>query len=255
MPAWVARTILSGSSVDPNATNQHTCSFTPATSGNLLVAIVAGAMTSSTPVGWNLAVSSVLHAALYVFTKTATAGEASFVTTHNSSDYALRGIVYEFPAGTSLIGSNSQLVGVGGATTGPTMSELSTPYSVLAARSHGLSLSAGVMSVQWTAPGDKDYEAYVGRGANDGIGLSVAVEDGVTADTFTCSYSSMYENTANEYGESVVFALSGLPTRSGKIKHWNGTQWQAHPLKEWNGTTWVTRKARGHTGTEFIESK
>ncbi len=43
--------------------------------------------------------------------------------------------------------------------------------------------------------------------------------------------------------------------RSGRIKHWNGTQWQAHPLKVWDGSTWITRKTKGYNGTGFIHGK
>lgn len=255
MPAWVARTILSGSSVDPNATNQHTCSFTPATSGNLLVAIVAGAMTSSTPTGWTLVVSAIENTGLYVFAKTAGVGETSFATTHNAADYALRGVVYEFPAGVSVLGSNSRTGDSGGSISGPEITGLTGPYAIFAARSHGLTSPTGVIEVAWTAPSLKDYEASAGATVTDGVALSVAVDDHVVASTFSCEYVMTYEYTGTITGESIVIALTGLPTRSGKIKHWNGTQWQAHPLKEWNGTTWVTRKVRGHTGTEFIESK
>jgi hypothetical protein len=43
--------------------------------------------------------------------------------------------------------------------------------------------------------------------------------------------------------------------RSGKVKVWNGSTWQAHPLKVWNGTSWVVRPALGHDGTQFIAGK
>ncbi len=43
--------------------------------------------------------------------------------------------------------------------------------------------------------------------------------------------------------------------RSGKIKYWNGTQWQARPLKVWNGTTWVARKINGYDGIDFNTGK
>lgn len=59
MAAWINRTELSGSSIDPNGTITHTCTFTAAASGNLLVAIIAGAVISTTPSGWTLVNSAI----------------------------------------------------------------------------------------------------------------------------------------------------------------------------------------------------
>lgn len=33
--------------------------------------------------------------------------------------------------------------------------------------------------------------------------------------------------------------------RSGKVKVWNGSSWQAHPLKVWDGTSWVVKPVAG----------
>ncbi len=43
--------------------------------------------------------------------------------------------------------------------------------------------------------------------------------------------------------------------RSGKVKHWDGTQWTAHPLKVWDGTQWVTKKAKGRAGGNWVDGK
>ena len=40
MSSWVNHTVLAGSSINSNGTSSHTCTFTAATAGNLLVAIV-----------------------------------------------------------------------------------------------------------------------------------------------------------------------------------------------------------------------
>ncbi|TAH34086.1 hypothetical protein EYC59_03760 [Candidatus Saccharibacteria bacterium] len=96
MGQWVNRTVLSGSSVDRNGTNSHTCTFTAATSGNFLLAIIAGSVTSTTPSGWTLVQSVVNQAGLYVFSKTVSSDESSFSTTHNGSNWPIEGVVYEF---------------------------------------------------------------------------------------------------------------------------------------------------------------
>lgn len=206
---WLSRSVLTGGSVDPNGTSSHTCTFTPATNGNLLVVIVAGSVTCTTPAGWSLLTSAVNYTGLYVFTKTASGGESSFTTTHNDSNYAIRGIVYEFSAGTTTIGSNAQtnVVG-GGAISGPHLAGLTGTYAAFAARSHGLDLPNSTIDVTWTAPANEDYEEYVGAGDEQGIGLSIAYQSGLTAGSFSCEYSMTWDNTANDSGESVVFALS-----------------------------------------------
>lgn len=205
---WQNRSVLAGGSVDPNGTNSHTCTFTPAVNGNLLVAMVAAAVTSSTPAGWSLLVSAVNHTGLYVFTKTASSGESSFTTTHNASNYAMRGIVYEFPAGTTALGSNSQINAGGGAISGPSVIGLSGTYTAFAARAHGLTLPSGSGEVTWTTPTTKEYEDFVGSNGNDGIGLSVAYQAGVTGSSFSSAYNVTWDNTAIDTGEAAAFALS-----------------------------------------------
>jgi len=205
---WQNRSVLTGSSVDPNGTNSHTCTFTPAANGNFLVAIVAAAVTSSTPAGWNLLVSAVNHTGLYVFTKVASSGESSFTTTHNASNYAIRGIVYEFPVGMTMLGSNSQINVGGGAISGPSVTGLSGTYVTFAARAHGLTLPSGSSEVTWTTPATKEYEDFVGSNGNDGIGLSVAYQASVTGSSFSGAYNVTWDNTAIDTGEAVAFALS-----------------------------------------------
>lgn len=205
---WQNRSILTGISVDPNGTNSHTCTFTPAVNGNLLVAVVAGAVTSSTPASWSLLVSAINYTGLYVFTKVANSGESSFTTTHSGSDYAIRGIVYEFPAGTTVLDSNSQINVGGGAITGPSVTGLSGTYMTFAARAHGLTLPNGSGEVIWTTPATKEYEDFVGSNGNDGIGLSVAYQAGMTGSSFSGAYNVTWDNTAIGTGEAVAFALS-----------------------------------------------
>lgn len=79
-------------------------------------------------------------------------------------------------------------------------------------------------------------------------------------------------NLLTDLGAAPTTTMSGLATptavssldvygavpssgRSGKVKVWDGTQWNAHPAKVWDGSSWVTRKVKGHDGTGFIEGK
>lgn len=43
--------------------------------------------------------------------------------------------------------------------------------------------------------------------------------------------------------------------RSGKVKVWDGSAWQAHPVNVWDGTSWTTHKIAGQTGSQFVVGK
>lgn len=204
--SWINRTVLSGSSVNANGTTSHTCSFTPATSGNFLVAIVGGAVTSTTPSGWTLVTSAINNCGLYVFTKTASAGESSFSTTHNGSDYAIQGIVYEFYAGTSAIGSNSATALGSGTQTGPQVTGLSGTYTTFAARTQNDSSGITASSTVWTTPAIEDYDVLVSKGANDGVYLTIAYEDSQGGPSF--NPSATLSTNVGTTQEAIAFALS-----------------------------------------------
>lgn len=247
MAKWLQRTALAGASVNPNGTASHTCTFTAATSGNYLVAVVAGAVTFSTPAGWTLLASAVNEATVYVFTKTATAGESSFTTTHNGSNYAIRGVVYEFPVGTTSLSANYQ-TGVGtGTVTTPALSGLTGTYTLFGARAHGLTTSGGTIDATWITPSTEDYEVYVGASTIDGAGLSVAYADDMTVAAPALNYALLTDNTATTTGESVIFALN-VPGGSGggaainKLHIGSGA-----PTNLFLGTTQVTAAYLGTT--------
>ena len=212
MAAWINLTALTGSSIAQNGTNSHTVSFTAATSGNFLVAVVAGSVTFTTPSGWTLAISSVYNTGLYVFTKTASASESSFSTTHNATNYPIRGVVYEFPAGTTVIGSNwANAQNRDSPVTGPTISSLTGTYTRMAARSYNLGSVSSTADTTWTVPSIEDYDAYTPQGGVDGITLTIAYDDSQTASSFTCSSVMTTTNVTTTNGEGVAWALS-IPT-------------------------------------------
>lgn len=44
--------------------------------------------------------------------------------------------------------------------------------------------------------------------------------------------------------------------RSGKVKHWTGSEWQAHPVKVWDGDAWQPRAINAtEDGTNFITGR
>lgn len=43
--------------------------------------------------------------------------------------------------------------------------------------------------------------------------------------------------------------------RSGKVKVYDGSQWNAHTAKVWDGSQWVVRKAQGREGSNWVVGK
>lgn len=100
-PVWTRRTAGVGAR---DGTAAHTLSFTPASPGALLVAVVTGGVTSTAASpGWTKRLSPVTQVELAVFTCSASGGETSLTLTHNGSNYPINYVVYEFPAGTSWV--------------------------------------------------------------------------------------------------------------------------------------------------------
>jgi len=139
---------------------------------------------------------------------------------------------------------------------------------------------------------DDNGQEYAGNGnLNWGI-LSQRYSSGAIVVGFgTCQWSwgldgvhdrggnyvntSMQQATLNlfaDLGAEPASTMSGLTTptpvsnldvygavpssgRSGKVKVYDGSQWNAHPAKTWDGTQWAVRKAKGHDGSNWIEGK
>lgn len=104
MAKWINRSL---SQVARNGTTTITHTFTAATAGSLLYAVCGGSNVLTTPTGWTLVNSSVNLGGLYVFRKTATAGESSFATTINTANFPSTAIIYEFGTG-STAGTSAQ---------------------------------------------------------------------------------------------------------------------------------------------------
>lgn len=215
MPKWLTRTVLSGSSIDPNGTNSHTCTFTAATAGNELVVVIGGAVTFTTPSGWTLRQSAINNCGLYVFTKTASSSESSFDTTHNSTNYAIRGVVYEFPSGTSYINgaNNSSQTAT---TSTPVVSSLTGTYTTFSARTWDMTHSNSTASCAWTLPSVEDYDVYQAYTGQDGVALTIAYDDDQTGTSLTPSSVITASNSGATTGEGVAFALT-VPAATGLV--------------------------------------
>lgn len=203
---WVSKTVLSGSSVDANGTASHTCTFTAATAGNFLIAVVSGSVTFTTPSGWTLATSAVNNCGLYLYTKTASSGESSFSTTHNASNYPIQGIVYEYAAGTSVIGTNSiNAITGSGSVTGPQVTGLSGTYTRFAVRTKNISSTTHTASCVWATPGIEDSDVLVPKVVEDGVYMTVAYDEGQTGSSF--NPSADITSNSGTTAEAIAFAL------------------------------------------------
>lgn len=179
---WVRRTLVQA---PRNGTFDHTITFTPATSGSLLVLLLEGAVTHTVPTGWTRQAQALQNTELSVYTKTATAGESSFSTTHNGSNYPIVALVYEFAAGSTFSGAVSG-IGVGNATANPTLSGLTGTNLAFAAVAHGLNGSVVYTSTAWSGYAGlvEDVDIGATSGPTDGYGFSVAYVEDYTGATF-----------------------------------------------------------------------
>lgn len=219
MAKWINHVAINA---PKNATNTHTVNpasgtvftgtlFTP-TSGNLLVCLSDGAVTSTTPSGWTLPTngSAINNCGLYVWHRTAAGGD-TFTTTHNGSNYAVGFDIYEFPAG-STFGTCVSAISVAYNGAGPTLSGLTGTNLLCAAASQGVPDPAVAQSSTWSA-GTEAADCSVGGVGTDGYAYSLAyLEDSVltswsSAATFTSSSVTV---------ERLVFSVAVAASAAGK---------------------------------------
>jgi hypothetical protein len=199
-----------------NGTTTHTINFGfTSTAGNLLVFVVAGAVTH-TNAGWNERLSPVSGAELSVFTKTS-AGESSFTDTVNGSNYPVVWAVWEFPAGSTWVNGISGIpaAGTSGASRawGSTLTGLpGTAVTVIAAAA---SANVGGGSVTFTGTWSAPYTSVVNLTApasgTDGVGMAVGTTTGYTSTTtqptWTPTWSAGLSGWASDI-QQVLFAIN-----------------------------------------------
>lgn len=208
MTSWVNRTAVQA---PRNGTTSHTVSFAAATAGNLLVALVAGGVTSSTPTGWALPTggSAVNSQGLYLWTKTAAAGESSFTTTHNGSNYPVAVMVYEFPAGSALLVAKGDGGNGNGSAGAAGLSAVAAgTKSFFAVADTGMVVAHGSDPCTWSGVAGlvKDVDLYADPSGTDGYAFSVAYLDGSTATSF--APVSTFPSTDNGDVERINFAVT-----------------------------------------------
>jgi hypothetical protein len=178
---WLNRSLIQA---PRNGTNAHTVTFTPPAAGNLLLALVEGPVTSTTPTGWILQASAINNTGLYAWTKTATAAESSFTTTHNGSNYPIGVVVYEFAAGSAWVAGVSSTGGSAGAPN-PMLSGLSGANLLFGAVGDGNATGATISAV-WSATPSPVADVAVSElpVGTDGYWFGVAYAEDSTAASY-----------------------------------------------------------------------
>jgi len=207
MVQWVRRSLIQA---PRNGTTSHAVAFTAATAGNLLVAIAEGAVTSTTPAGWTLPTggSAINNTGLYVWHKTATAGESSLTTTHNGSNYPAGFVVYEFPAGSTFVKSIAG-TGLTSAAAGPNLTGLTGTNLTFGAIGIGDGSGNVYVSTAWSGAGTpiKDTDTGTAESGTDGYGLSIGYVESNTAASFQPTGSITQTGAANTK-EALTFAVN-----------------------------------------------
>jgi hypothetical protein len=172
-------------------------------------------------------------------------------------------VIYEFPAGASLVQALNNEVGTVSSATSTQTVTLPTVGSGAGAVYFGaLGMDAGqlakTMSTAWTAPSGivKDVDALVISNP-DGYYLTLAWAQ-LAATSFAPTATTTASDSTFIAREAVSFAVT-LPTgpvvRTGKAKVWDGTQWVSHPAKTWNGTAWVVHPIKAQTASGMVTAK
>lgn len=210
MPMWSNR----GEGVAAaNGTTTHTVTipFTP-TSGRLLVAIMGGAVTFTTPTGWTAGPSQVNAQGLYVFTKTSDGTETSLSTTHNGTNYPIAWVIYEFASGSALTGTAGTGTNVAvGATTWATVTALpGTAVTVFGAATQAALPATTSNASTFTAPWLEDVDSFTAAGAStEGAYLAVGYQDGITATSAT-PVGSVTGTGTTGVGERLAFGVNAV---------------------------------------------
>lgn len=185
----VARNGTTSHTVDPSTTGTVVAgtAFTP-TAGRLLLCLVEGAVTSTTPSGWTLPTngSAVNNTGLYVFTKAA-AGSDTISTTHNGSNYPIVVTFFEFASGSTFVkAATATSVTLAGAN--PTISSLTGTNWLGAAKATGVSSGLTYTSSTWSTGTPTPVEIIdtgVAFATTDGYGFTVAEANASTATSWT----------------------------------------------------------------------
>lgn len=187
--------------------------FTP-TAGRLLVVVVEGAVTSTTPAGWTLPPggSAINNTGLYVWYRTA-AGSDSLATTHNGSDYPVVFDFYEYPSTATWVGVVSATAVNPGGGAGPTLSGLSGTNQVYAVGGQAATASfVGPWAGSWSA-GTETTDTSAAYATTDGytFGVTEFVDDASSSESAAWTSTNGSGATAERLVWAVNVPVAGDP--------------------------------------------
>lgn len=208
-PPWVNQ---SSGTAARNGTTSHTINFGfTSTSGNLLVAIIHGAVTHTVS-GWTKQAGPIATGECALFTKTS-AGDSSITVTHNGSNYPVGYVIYEFYTGSTVTGVDS--------TTGSddTMVALTglpgTEQVIIGALGRVAVGSETGASISPSAPWVEDADLFTAASGTDGTYLAVVHQINVTSTSITPTISPTYTGTwSNGAREKISAAFDVVPAPS-----------------------------------------
>lgn len=219
MSSWLNRVVIAA---PRNTTAAHTidpasgtvvsgAAFTP-TAGRLLVCLLEGAVTSTTPSGWDLEAEAVFYTGLYCWSRTAV-GSDTISTTHNGSNYPVVAEFIEFPAGTTLdqVVAATEVSGDGGA--GPALVDLPAGTRTVIAAAGQVVAASTVPTWTWAA-GTELVDTGAAFSATDGYSYSSTVVEGSTATDLSIAATST--DTTNPV-ERIILALTVPATIAGTV--------------------------------------
>lgn len=226
--------------------------FTPS-AGNLLVCVVEGPVTSTTPSGWTLpgGGSAVNNTGLYVWYRTAAGGDV-LSTTHNGIDRPVVFDFYEFPVDSVFLGAAAQgnVSGAGGA--GPSLSGLTDTANFRAAAVGQNRALPSPVSFTWSN-GVEAVDTSVSQAATDGYGYSLSFLEGETGSTYSSAATSTDTATTCE---RLVFAVSAAASGetheiSGVAAIISGAAGTPTAILGFDGSADVVSVAHGSFGAVF----
>lgn len=230
MASWLQSTIVQA---PRNGSLNHTVSFAAATSGNLLLLVMEGAVTHTTPSGWTRKIQALNQTELSVYTKTASASESSFTTTHNAADYPIVAIIYEFVAGSTWVGG----VGATGLNTqtgvNPTLSGLTGSNVLFGAVGITSNAGQGANSTTWSGtptPIEAVDLQVVNNTVTDGYGFSLCYVEDTTATSFSPLGNMLYGATKEAVTFAINVATVSVDTVSAGLDQSNIAPWSTVTL-------------------------
>lgn len=114
-----------------------------------------------------------------------------------------------------------------------------------------VSRTSGSTTMTWTPPTGMTEHVDLTRG--DYISLHAASLAAPPNPTGTRTATQSFSDQA----VSAAISIAGdvAPTRTGRVKVWDGAQWVSKPIRVWDGASWVEKPLKVWDGSQWITAK